>query len=67
MCFRKSSGSITVDLSGDSVPLTLNLKIGAGELLHKKKILLDVVVHDPDQIYMPYNENLRKENQHDNY
>ena len=34
--------------------------------MQKKKILLDVNVYDPDKLYMPYNENLRKENQNDN-
>ena len=66
MCFKRSVGTITVDLSGDQVPLSLNLRISVGELMQKKKILLDVNVYDPDKLYMPYNENLRKENQNDN-
>ena len=67
MCFKRSGGAITVDLAGDQVPLSLNLRISIGELMQKKKILLDVNVYDPDKLYMPYNENLtRKENQNDN-
>ena len=63
MCFKKKTdGVLTVDLSGDTVPVQLKLNIGINEILQRKFVTLKTEVINID-IPVDYENRNDQENQ----